>query len=780
MNKVWGIVAVLLAGWTLFAIGYAWPHLGTGWQFGALVVSPVILVAGWPLWRRLGRWGPALDASLRSHGDWIDRLPAARVGLAIAAAAGAGLYAELMIIRMHASYFQLFGYFKNVSLLSCFLGLGIGYTLDRRRALFTPLLLPAFAVQILFMHVLRMSGAADVLQNPVSEQLTFGLATGDGIRLVMVYGFLILMFAVNALCFIPFGQLAGRLMRRQPPLQAYGWNLGGSLAGIVVFYLLAYWWMPPAVWLMVVSLVVLAFLRDSMRMLYPSVVAAMVVVAFVSVTGRLTERDIYSPYQILTVVTHRKAPPEIRVNNVYFQRVLTLDSLTAASDSTLARWADHYALPYRFKEEPGRVLVVGAGTGNDVAAALRAGAAEVDAVEIDPAVMTLGGLLHGESPYLAHNVNLIVNDARAFIRHTDRQYDLVVYGLLDSHTLLSGRAGVRLDSYVYTVEAFREARRRLKPGGLMSVTFSLITPELGRKLFLMLTEAFDGREPLIFHTGYDGGFTFLTGEDISALQLPADFTLGSTQHVSLNTRAPVDLSTDDWPFLYMPRRTYPSSYLFLIVMLLGISLLFVRQLVPEARTAWSGPCFFLGAGFMLVETKSITELALVHGSTWSVIGMVIVGILTMAFLANWIVYRRGAPPPAVTYGLLFVSLALGLSIRSVLVGVLPARLEVGVVTLVLTLPLFFSGMAFSAELRRTPVGTALAANLLGAMLGGFLEYNSLYFGFRSLYYVAFALYGVAFLYSFRRGAVEDVAAVEPVPPAEPGAPEEAPRESVTV
>jgi hypothetical protein len=73
-----------------------------------------------------------------------------------------------------------------------------------------------------------------------------------------------------------------------------------------------------------------------------------------------------------------------------------------------------------------------------------------------------------------------------------------------------------------------------------------------------------------------------------------------------------------------------------------------------------------------------------------------------------------------------------------------------ILTGILTLPLFFSGFAFSTELKKAPsVAVALSSNLLGAMLGGFLEYNSMYFGFRSLYLLAGAMYLLAFLGSIR-------------------------------
>ncbi len=209
-----------------------------------------------------------------------------------------------------------------------------------------------------------------------------------------------------------------------------------------------------------------------------------------------------------------------------------------------------------------------------------------------------------------------------------------------------------------------------------------------------------------------------------------------------------DVSTDDWPFFYMPVRRYPLSYLAMVGLLLVLSLVMIRQFTPEGRGAWSAPCFFLGAGFMLVETKGITELALVYGSTWVVVGSVIAGILIMAFLANMVVIRRGAPQPVVVYGLLGASLLLGRSLATADLSAAPAWAARVFLTGLLTLPLFFSGFAFSSEVRRAKsVAVALSSNLFGAMLGGFLEYNSMYFGFRSLYLLALAMYVLAFVSS---------------------------------
>ena len=136
---------------------------------------------------RIWAWGKKW---LEGHTDEIDAMPDTHINLWIALAAGLGLFTELMIIRLHSSYFQLFAYFKNVSLLSCFLGLGIGYARASKRPLAMPLVLPFLAFQIIFMYALRFSYFAEHLPNPIKEQLNFGmLQSRDARHTVFVYFF---------------------------------------------------------------------------------------------------------------------------------------------------------------------------------------------------------------------------------------------------------------------------------------------------------------------------------------------------------------------------------------------------------------------------------------------------------------------------------------------------------------------------------------------------------------------------------------------------------------
>jgi hypothetical protein len=148
---------------------------------------------------------------------------------------------------------------------------------------------------------------------------------------------------------------------------------------------------------------------------------------------------------------------------------------------------------------------------------------------------------------------------------------------------------------------------------------------------------------------------------------------------------------------------------------------------------------------MLLETKAITELALFYGSTWVVVGVVIAAILIMAFFANLLLIRVRSLPVIVAYGLLLAamgaSLAMSYTTPNGGSGEWTTRL---LRTAIITLPLFFAGVAFSTELKRSAsVGVALSSNLLGAMLGGCLEYNAMYFGYRSLYVVAMVVYALA-------------------------------------
>jgi hypothetical protein len=301
---------------------------------------------------------------------------------------------------------------------------------------------------------------------------------------------------------------------------------------------------------------------------------------------------------------------------------------------------------------------------------------------------------------------------------------------------------------VYTIEGLQDARNRLKPDGVISLAFSVMSDNLGHKIYLMLQQVFGGRPPVCVMADYDGAVVFLESNDPNltfSSQVIADSGFKDRTAYYANPSLRASVSTDDWPFFYMPQRIYPTSYLVMVLQILVLSLLLGRNFLGEAPRFSHLSFFFLGAGFMLIETKGITEMGLTFGNTWQVIGIVIAGILTMAFLGNcavsWLSLRR----PLFPYLFLWAALAIGWFVaRSGGLGSTPlGRFETAVV---LTCPLLFSGIVFSTLLSsKGQVSGMMAMNLMGAMCGGLLEYNSMYFGFRWLYLMAMACYFLAFL-----------------------------------
>jgi spermidine synthase len=733
-------------------------HFGIPFSSKQLILNVVVLaIVGivTVIFRSLlKRSFPYLDANAREEVEFLDSISPRYLNLAIFGSAAVSLLLELAMIRWQGTVFEFFAFYKNFGLLACFAGLGLGYALASRDRVLLELAIPLLAWQFALMICLRYALPAWHTQSlrilPFHEELSVVSRVASAAQGAAIYFFLATIFLLTVMTFLPIGQLCGRLMQQRDNLGAYGWNLLGSLCGVFVMFVVSYLWTPPIVWFAVCMAALILFYRKGQTNLLSGLGWMLVAILILAWPVNPLWKMIYSPYQMIEVGYGERGLMLIRAAGHYYQRVHNLSdsNVTLNGDERLKRIRNYYDLPYHIYGRPNAVAIVGAGTGNDAAAALRAGASSVDAIEIDPAILMEGRANHPEAPYSDPRVRAVVNDARSFMRTTPRTYDMVVYGLLDSHTLLS--SGVRLDSFVYTVEGLRESRSRLKQGGLLSLSFGVVSDELGHKIYEMMREAFDDHPPICVYTNYDGSVTFLQSKE-GALTIPPRLLEQSgfedkTIYFA-NPALHADVSTDDWPFFYMPRRVYPFSYLVMLGCILLISILVTTTFLPEKPVFSDSTFLFLGAGFMLIETKGITELGLTFGNTWHVIGIIICGILVMAFLANSVVQRFRIRGSLIPFILLLSSLALGWVIakgggfHSTPLG----KLET---VIVLTCPIFFSGMVFSTLLAsRKGISAIMAVNLVGAMLGGLMEYNAMYFGFRSLYLLAMAFYLLALVTS---------------------------------
>lgn len=689
---------------------------------------------------------PFIDASAQSQARFLDTLDAKYADAAILFSAALSLLLELCIIRWQSSILPFFAFYKNFSLLACFVGLGLGYALATRDRIPLVIVLPLLAWQFGFMTIVRYGLDIDLNTVPFREQLTMGIGVGNLSQILLLYGLLAIVFLITALTFIPIGQLCGRLMERRSKLPAYGLNLLGSLLGVLLMLVASFLWTPPLAWFALCFLAILLFTLKTPSLMMVGLSFTVVCTIVLAWPVNPLWNRVYSPYQLLEIGRSEDTGLTlIRAAGHYYQNVYDF------SDAGSTRWSKargYYNFPYKAHPTLANVAIVGAGTGNDVAAALRSGAEHVEAIEIDPAIQLTGKLSHPEKPYNDARVHAVVNDARSFLRTTEQKFDLVVYGMLDSHTLLSQGSSVRLDSFVYTVEGLREARARLKPDGMLSLSFSVLSDALGRKIYLMLQQAFDGRPPICLEAGFGGSIIFLESDNEKWAIPPqlveeAGFTDKTAFYADPALHA--DVSTDDWPFFYMPQRIYPVSYLIMVFQLLALSLLVAVNFLPERPKFSHLSFFFLGAGFMLIETKGITEMGLTFGNTWQVIGIVIAGILTMAFLGNCAVQWLNIRRPLTPYLFLFAALCVGWYVARAggFASTPLGRLET---CIVLTLPLLFSGIVFSTLLSsKGRVSGMMAMNLLGAVCGGLLEYNSMYFGFRFLYLLAIGCYLLAFV-----------------------------------
>jgi len=677
-------------------------------------------------------------------------------GLRLFALSFAALFLELMVIRWAPAAVRFVAYYGNLMLISSFLGLGVGAMLaGRKRSLV------GFFPAILALDVIVLASCHQLLMAPTTGAEARFFTSGKS----PIFNYLVLVgiFVGNAAIFVPLGQEIGRLFRRQRPLRAYAFDLGGSLCGTIAFGVFSLYRFSPNLG---IGAVAAAFLGGTKGWARLWSVPMLAVVLFLA--PRSTDpAALWSPYYYITVhlsggdaAAISRPQPNLRtmmdpplysvcVNTDFYQYhgTLNLHRYTPAIARQMqTQYCNQYFLPYRLHPHPGKVCVVGAGGGLDVESALLNGAQSVDAVEIDPVLVKLSHSFSAADIYNDPRVSLHVDDGRAFLRSTNNKYDMIVFGLLDSQTLFSYSSNIRLDGYVYTVESMRRAYSLLKPDGLLSITFIAAQPWLADKIPAMLSAA-TGQKVIEYRAGWATVLCVRRG----AWAVPPPARDGNFLRIDAPPAA-IDLPQDDWPYLYLSHRTIPLDYLLVIGTLLGLSaasILLLRLTANQPHELRIGPSeghfFFMGMGFLLLETKSIGDCSLFFGTTWLVTMIVVTGVLLMVLAANLLAMRMRSSSLGYYLPLLASLILLYVIPRDAILG-LPFAGRVLWALICVPLPIFFAGLIFSTTFRdcKDPA-TLLGANLLGATVGGFSEYLSMAIGMRALMLIVVGAYLGSFL-----------------------------------
>jgi SAM-dependent methyltransferase len=750
------------------------------------------------------------------------------------------LFLELACIRWFPAHVLFLTFFTNTVLLACFLGMSVGCLAARSKRDFlpwTPALLGLALAAAFGVERLMAYGGMNFLDvgHQDSPQLVFfgaeyhtrDLATFR-IPVEVVNGF---FFLIIALTFVGPGQELGRALARIPNrVQAYTVNILGSILGIALFAGLSALQLPPFWWFLPAALGLAYFLvrlpgrgqrlvqwagRPLLLLLIPLLAS--------NHTGTVTVYDgqgnavgqrgfFWSPYYRIDY----DGPPSrsIQVNLIGHQQMISREAANTPAHA--------YALPHALNRDAGGqpfedVLVIGAGSGNDVSRALQWGAHHVDAVEIDPVIYRLGRDEHPDRPYDDPRVTVHLDDGRNFLRATDRKYDLVVYALVDSLVLHSSYSNIRLESYLFTEQAFRDVRRCLKPGGVFMMYNFFRQGWIVARLDQALHEAFES-EPLVLALPYQpqiapeqnlrGSFTLFVSGDTDRLarafarspeywlrnvapnpdpaRCPNGFearpAAGEEQAWSRFGLAqvvpPADAlrsPTDDWPFLYLRGPMVPSLTQRGILLMGAIGLILIYLFRPRGAGAGGGAAdaarmFFLGAGFMLVETKAVVHMALLFGGTWVVNSVVFFAVLVMILLANLFVLKCRPQKLWPYYVGLLATLALNVIVPLDSFLGMGRLAQVACSCLLVFAPILFAGVIFAVSFARTgSPDRAFGWNIAGAMVGGLAENTSMLLGFQYLLLVAVAFYACSLLGAVGRRPTPTLPPEEPVPPTRPPA-----------
>ena len=675
------------------------------------------------------------------------------------------LFFELLCIRWIPSYVRFLSFFTNFLLLASFLGMGLGILAARRPRLWLPpfplLLLLVTAATALNRFELRVYS---------TDVLYYGVGEAAGVALKS-YLALPLLFGLVTAAFVPLARPLGVLLSQVEPLSAYGLDILGSLAGIAAFFLISLFSLPPVVWFAVLAVPLVLLARRRLASLLGVGLAVGASIAIVVALQR-SEPAYWSPYYKVRLLPAEPPPSWLGLSDYGY--VLDVNN---ASHQSMIPWKEKEPFYHRvYKLFPGEsfrnALILGAGSGSDLAIALANHVPSVTAVEIDPVIQELGRRHHPDQPYADPRVKVVIDDGRAVLRKGQEKYDLIIFALPDSLTLTSGLTSLRLESFLLTEEAMAAARDRLSDRGTLVLYNYYREPWLVEKLATMVGRVF-GQDPLVStYGGWGRAAVILAGPRLASLG-PGAFgpyreTPSEDRHLRVigegfYPRGEIPSATDDWPFLYLRRHTFPLLYVGGLAMVCAFTLLGFLGLAPRGTLRrFDLHMFFLGVAFALLEAKSLITFSLLFGSTWRVNSLVFFAILTSVLLAVQVNRRYRIRQIGLWYLLLFGLLGLNLALKPETLLVGSGVLRYLLASALNFAPIFVANVIFSNSFRDTEAADiGFASNLIGIMAGGMLEYFSMLVGYRLLLVPVIGFYALALAFQARGAGAPVVASAAP-------------------
>lgn len=675
------------------------------------------------------------------------------------------MFAMMAIVRWLPAHVPLITFHANVLLASTFAGMACGFALAARSAHGQYVSAIAAVGLFIFARLAEYAHEQGVVWNTaIAKDVFFGHSRTTGnveataIPLEVV---LTTTFILVALMFVgPAKSLGCRLVcSRYSASLTYAAHLLGGIGGVVLFaaagaaQLSATWWLAAAI-------VGLALTETTSRQIGGAAIVWVLAYCVSTVDlpiSRAKAQELWSPYYRVQVDNESLS---IRVN------MLSHQQMVAAEGSRLA-----YSLPYLLRRDAGDrpardVAIIGAGAGNDVSHALAFGVDEVTAIELDPVLAALGQR-HPDRPYADPRTVLIVDDGRRFLQTTQKRFDLVVYGFVDSLINQSSFASLRFEGYLYTAEAWAQVRRTLRPGGqLVIYEFFRTGWALGRLVGALDREFGNGTtlaitlphiERLSAEDSIAGFWSIIIAGDTALLKdafakyktyhwRHSSTGMGANGFVDRDLQANVGVTVvsqtqieccretsvvkDSWPFPYTRRqdiRIVPWRTMALIAVcaLALVSSLLGSRMFELSLKRWRVylPLFGMGCAFMLLESRLIAIATVSFGTTYLVTAAVVAAVLFASLTG--VLWEAGLlcgwkPSGEVKTVLLAISVCAS--------AFFPAHTLLArggplswLAVCVLVCPVVLAGSAFAHFYAKSDRAIGLAVNGLGAVAGSQLE-----------------------------------------------------------